>query len=403
MRIKLKDTYYYFLFIWLIANYAMRTGLSGINTHLIGIAYRAVTWGCLFCVFFRWLKYVNDGWIPIKQFLMQGIILGIMFLSYFKSGRDELFLAMIFIVGAVNTEREKRIKTAFYASIAGMFAVIASYSIGIININVTNSLREGISVIRYSMGFSHPNAFATLVLQFTVFYIYIFFSKVKTISIIILLFVNYCAYKVTYSRTSFLLSLLFLMLVFGLKNLSKQKMKKMWSWILNNITKIALFAGAIGTVYIAVNYEKNLGILSLLESGDTLQTRVRLWGEALKIYPVTFWGQVVNVVKSSEYDFEQGRGVVLDNAYLFSLLSYGIIPTSVLVILYYKILKYEYFRKSSLFIICIIVFVLLGFTEKYFVSLMYNFTMLGLADVFYEAKPIKRKRRKIIFINNNCF
>lgn len=123
MKIKIKNIYYYCLFIWLMANYAMRTGFSGINLHVIGIVYRGVTWGCIVLIIFRWLKYVNDGLITTKCFFLQSTILTISFLSFFKSGRDELLLAMIFIVGAINTERDKVFRIAYRASMLGTLIV----------------------------------------------------------------------------------------------------------------------------------------------------------------------------------------------------------------------------------------------------------------------------------------
>lgn len=381
MKIKVRNIYYYCLFIWLIANYAMRTGFSGINLHIIGIAYRAITWGCIFAIVLRWLKYVNSGMIRAKSFAVQAIVLVAAFLSYFKSGRDELLLSMIFIVGAINTEREKVFKTAYRANILGMIIVVGSYLIGIIDHSITYSLRDGINVSRYSMGFSHPNAFAALVLQLTVLYFYLNFNRIKTKSLIFWMLINTLVYRITYSRTSFLLSLLFLIIAFCYKNSSKLKIQKIWNWVVNNVTKVLLIAGLGDSVYLAVNYKSNLKILQFLSSGDTLQTRVRLMGQALEIYPITLFGQVVNTIKSSEYNFALGNGVVLDNAYIFSLLSYGVIPTLILVILYGKTLQYEYSRKNSLFVICAIIFVVLGFSEKYFVSLMYNFTLLGLSSI----------------------
>lgn len=125
--------------------------------HIIGITYRAITWACIFLIIFRWLKYVNDGLITTKCFFLQSTILAISFLSYFKSGRDELLLAMIFIVGAINTERDKVFRIAYRASMLGTLIVTGCYLSGIINSSVTNSLRDGVNVARYSMGFSHPN------------------------------------------------------------------------------------------------------------------------------------------------------------------------------------------------------------------------------------------------------
>ena len=107
-------------------------------------------------------------------------------------------------------------------------------------------------------------------------------------------------------------------------------------------------------------------------------------GQALEIYPITLLGQVVNTIKSSEYSFALGNGVVLDNAYIFSLLAYGILPTIILVVLYYITLQKEYFSKNILFIISAVIFIILGFSEKYFMSPMYNFTLLGLSETFYQ-------------------
>ena len=384
MKIKIKNIYYYCLFIWLMANYAMRTGFSGINLHVIGIVYRGVTWACIFLIIFRWLKYVNDGLITTKCFFLQSTILAISFLSYFKSGRDELLLAMIFIVGAINTERDKVFRIAYRTSMLGTLIVTGCYLSGIINSSVTNSLRDGVNVARYSMGFSHPNAFAAIVLQLTVLYLYFNYKKVKTGSLLLCVGFNYLSYRITYSRTSFTLAILFLIIVFCYKNSSIIRIEKIWNWIVNNITKILLFVGLVGSVYVAMNYKQNLWLFNFLSNGDTLQTRVRLMGQALEIYPITLLGQVVNTIKSSEYSFALGNGVVLDNAYIFSLLAYGILPTIILVVLYYITLQKEYFSKNILFIISAVIFIILGFSEKYFMSPMYNFTLLGLSETFYQ-------------------
>ena len=365
----------------------MRTGVSGINLHIIGLTYRAITWGCIILLLVRWVKYANDGLVGRKYFLIQICILLIAFYSYYNSGRDELLLCIIFIIGAVNTSRDDAFRTAFRANTIGMLIVIICALTGIISNSMTVSLRNGANVSRYSMGFSHPNAFAALVLQLTALYIYFNFKTIKVRHLLLLEVANYFIFRVTYSRTSFVLATLLLMVIFIYKKASRIGLNRLSEWVINNTSKVVLLLGAAGSIYVALNYRKNLQIFSFLTNGDTLQTRIRLLGQALEIYPITLFGQVINTVRSSEYNFTLGNGVVLDNAYIFLLLAYGIVLTIVLVVFYLKTLKCEYLNSNVLFVICAILFIILGFSEKYFVSPMYNFTLLGLADVFYQGTP----------------
>jgi hypothetical protein len=80
------------------------------------------------------------------------------------------------------------------------------------------------------------------------------------------------------------------------------------------------------------------------------------------------------------------RGVVLDNAYVFALLTYGVINTVMLILGYIIAFGEENKMKDRAFFICTVVFILMGFTEKYFVDLMYNFTLLFLTRAIYKTE-----------------
>ena len=65
-----------------------------------------------------------------------------------------------------------------------------------------------------------------------------------------------------------------------------------------------------------------------------------------------------------------------DSAIIYSLLSYGIITTILMISLYIDGIKKIIKDKNYIVLACIIIFVLSIFTEKYFIRIANNFTLI---------------------------
>lgn len=179
---------------------------------------------------------------------------------------------------------------------------------------------------------------------------------------------------------------------------------KIWRGISRNIVKILLTMGVFVSLYLGFNY-KNLSsaFLNLFLRDQSLKSRIMLLNISLRNYSISVFGQRLNIISSTEYLTTTGKYAVLDNAYLYCLLAYGIINSVIIVFVYYKTIRYMVQKRDFDYIGVLLIFVISGFFEKYFINPMYNFTLFAMGCAFLKRKPdtLARQEEMTIYTNLN--
>lgn len=383
MRFRVSDIYYYCLFIWIITVQFLHSGITEIIT-IWGLIYRFITLLVIAIIVIRYMNHILSKRIEYRKLLFGILIASPSLISYFICGRDDLVVITTFIVGSIHTDFKRSLKTILRAQIISVLIIVILSVLGVIE-NGTFIAQRGDTVVRYALGFAHPNTLAMNVFQIIALIIYTHFEKLKSGHYFALCVLSFVIYFASHSRTSLYISLALIVIIFIYRIFSAIHLRKIWTFIIYNTSKIIILAGIIGSIYLAINF--NNGILATFGQYGSLISRFRLLNTAMSVFEVNLFGQYINIVSSSDYYSTQAylsQGAVLDNSYIYSLLQYGIVNTVWIFFGYYQSIKNARKKKDWAFLICAIAFLIMGFTEKYFVSLIYNFTLLMIGQWLYQ-------------------
>lgn len=392
MRIKIKmNTMYYFaLYIYILNTVVLYGGITDVipfwqKMHVV-LGYVSIV-----LIFFHIKR--NLKWMTKHSAIYASIMFISSWISYKLSKREDIFFMALFIIGAIGTDFMESAKVILKAQITALIIIFTLCFGGLIHNTIIVSDRVGGSMVRYSMGFAHPNTLAALIFQIIALIIYINREKIKLPGYIALGAVTILGYKITYSRTSLVASLILLVVAYSYKIFSRIGAKKIWNVVSHNVVKIILLIGMILSIYLAKNYNNFEGWISFFINYDTISVRLKLLNIALSIYGLTPFGQEVNIVNSIGYfsNFDS-QSAVLDNSFVFMLIVYGVINTIWFLLGYFKSIKYAQKNIDWAYMICVVSFIAMAFTEKYLVSLMYNFTVLMIGQRLYSKSNSAYKR-----------
>ena len=250
----------------------------------------------------------------------------------------EYYICALIIILSKNISKENRLKILLFWSIVFFCGNVLLDRFNFLEIATYTKRKYGDKVIsRYLLGFTNPNMPFMMVLPILFIIYYIsdtkkFLSKLK-VGILILIS-SYVIFRLTYSRTGFILSLIFTILIL----LKDKYIKKIKFFIQSEIIVFTL---------ITILYSEKLKNTIF---NQILSTRPYLYDYYLKNIPVSFFswkGEEVIIT-----------GLPLDSEYLRLLFGYGIfgLMLGVIIILYiFKILfeKNDYKAVRILMIILI--------------------------------------------------
>lgn len=310
-------------------------------------------------------KYTKKEWVII----IAGGILGIV--AYYFSGRDILFRMYAMVVASKGISRDTALKTLYISLLFSyvLFIVRGIMGIGYPIVDVRDYGRGGVEA-RYNFGFSHANmchysfwvviAVGTLLLK----------EKMKWWYLVIAEVLNLVLYQFTISRTGFLVSSFFIIMV-----LVGMVVKEKW------FDNLVLFGGVSTQIVVCViswlaakygTWGKYQGLLTLVNR--LLTRRVEMAGWMTSEYQLSlFSDQSVNL----QY---------VDMGYVKLAFDYGLVYYSLYILLTILLLikcYREQRRSESIFLITLILY---NFIESVQASNIYctqSFLIILLVDTWY--------------------
>ena len=322
-----------------------------------------------------------------KNEILKIVLIGtLIFISAYFSGVKLLLTAFIFIVAAKDIDINKVIKLTLFIQILCISIIVMLALSGVIE-NRIFTRRDG--DIRYSLGFTHPNAFAGQILQLIIISVWIRWEKFNYKDYLILLLLGLFILKVCDSRTSSLLIFILIIMVAIYKYLEHKPIKRID--ILNKAiyigTQISIIMSSVVSIALGVLYDPNNKIYFLINK--LLSGRIKLLHDYYINQGYSIIGQKIEIIstyaskKTALYDT-----TALDNAYGHIAVRYGIIILIVFVIGYYLVAKKAFKEKNIKALICIFIYILFGITEVYIFNLPYNVLFLLFAIAIYSDKKI---------------
>lgn len=347
---------------------------------------------CYFCIIFilNLTTYINRVFEKaldinilksIKMFnifllLFFTIILFILKNNFKKSDIKIIFLIIIFtiflqkyylsffiIIITSFIEKRIRLKYFFFTSCFFYIFILFLNSLGILEFNnILYGIRkyEKYEVYRHALGFAHPNmAMSNLIPIFSLLY-YIYYPKYKKIVIGIILVVGKIIFDLTFSRTTFLLIILFIILI-----LIKDKyIKKLRLLFLTEGFFIVFF-----TFYLPFYFRDT--VLNKLFSG-----RLWLFHYYLTNHKITLFGYS----KIKEF-YER---YPLDNVYLKTLFENGLLGFSLLIILIFLTMYILFKNKDYKAVRIFSIILIFGFMEGTALFYYFNIIYFIICDYIFK-------------------
>lgn len=300
-------------------------------------------------------------------------------LGFYFRGYTIWITTFMMILTIKNFNLTKILMKSYLSSIISLIFVVISFKMNIIS--EFTLVREG--NVRHSLGFSHPNFLAGILLLIFVKTLFMFYkSRKQNIQIIILTLVVIIVLNiVTGSRTSTLTAIFSWLIFFMYINIPKLFHNKKIIYVLS----FSVLLGFIVSYIFAKNYDNYNPImftLNKLTSG-----RLRMANQFLLENKVNFFGNELDVL-TTEKAINSGylQTKILDNAYVSILLKYGLINVILFNIFYIlsmiKMIKLNMIKE----VLLILIFVVFGFFESYFTYFQFNFTILFWGLLFQGGK-----------------
>lgn len=303
-------------------------------------------------------------------FLIIGIIVTLL-------TKNSLFLAF-FVMGIYcrknNISNEYLVKNYLFMT--------AIFFLGMILLNFFEILPNGVNVhyrgdsIRNDFGFGNPNTPFLASLPLYAGYLYLRFDKYDIYDRLLLLTVSFIIYLQTYSRTGLMTILTILLFIEIVKRVDIRKNKIIT--LLLTLLPIIITGLSFFTAKFLNTYFFN----------EILSHRPETWD--IYIRHINFF--------RNQYYYTLLETYPLDNSYIFSFVLYGILFTTLLLILYTYYMRKNILENNAKMIAICSIFLIYSFGENILFNIGLNFTLIlaissiSLRDFFGPKKSIFQKR-----------
>lgn len=298
--------------------------------------------GYLFCTFeLIRSKYNTKCFILTLVFVFTGIatLISNKSVDYIIASSMLNFILVTICIKNVSFEKIIRVDLIAKISFTLMLAILCCCNIVE---NVTTTRASG--VVRFSMGFAHPNRLGAMLFLIVIYLTYIRREKLNLKDIFFQIFMFMVTYKLTDSRSSEL-GIIIVIILTGLNLVHKRRKNKGFNKIQRYLIVIVVISMIVVMFYLAANYNSNNSKMSMLNT--LFNSRLELGGLTLKYYKPSLFGTGIQTYAWEEV-LSQGMSHALvgsDILYLYIYLNYGII--SLLIYLYVIVVAIIFAAKND--------------------------------------------------------
>lgn len=370
LRISISKMYLSCLFLWSILYSLANESTMSKTFQFLPTLFRLV-WFAIRVFLIVKIAYKNTK----KDVLISVLILMIGIISSFQSNSSFLEGFFWFLASAKGIKCNKSVKSLFYGQLIAFVVIVSFCCLGIIENNVI--IRTSTGIVRYSMGYNHPNNLAAKILQLTLMYIYLIQSRLSIKQCIFGLIVTGVNYIITNSLTATLLLLCSIVLIivylFSIKNIILFSQLSRW---LIKFLKFVFIAMAGFSIISAVTF-KNNALIQGFDLTSTLSSRFTQMYYYLQEYSVKPWGQPLYYHGLDNKSNIFGL-YTLDNAYMYLLLGLGAIAFMVFIGLYIITLHKSIKFHDRIVVIILAIYAIYGLLETVLIRFSYNFALVFL-------------------------
>ncbi len=305
--------FYVVFFLWFSLDYLYSLDISNYSWGTYSFYLRLLSPLKYFLVIYIFIfrKYTLKGWLLIS------CISVILFLSARRSSLYDVFYAFLFIVSSKKEYIKKAIKMAAVLLIAYIIITLLCAFSGIIN----NSLYyRGNGMVRYSLGFPHPNQVGFRIFIVVSSIIWLREGRLRIYDYAFILITILLTWYVINSRTS-----CFCIILITFVSLFSQKYRDSKYASKKNLLFILIAGGLLINLLLLFGtiFYNGEGLLSI--ANKLLSQRLLYGHQAFEEFGTSLLGQQIYVTASERMIAGLGEEIIIDSAYINILMRSGII------------------------------------------------------------------------------
>lgn len=382
-------------FIIFLVNIHLENTVLGWTNNIFSIISKIIRYGCylifLINIFLDWKSGEKITW----PMLIAGVI---SILTFIFSKNTAIILLLIVLFALRKIEMKKLIKIAYYTNLIMFIVVILSSVIGII----PNWIFERDDThIRLALGYHWATIPLTLFFFIVLMSFYLKRENVTIIEIYLNLVSSVVLFKLTDSRTGFILILLVILSTVLIKilkkfdiNIKKYKDSKIVKYII-----CALPIIIIAFIFLILIFDDNQ-LTSRIN--DLLSGRIYFAKQALQNYEITPFGKKIEWYGWGGYGYIEQENFsynFVDISYIKILLDYGVITLILLVASYILSINEWIKRKDYYSVYALLIILLWACIEPNIINISMNIFILLLIPIINYG-PINKLDYDNIIKNN---
>lgn len=312
-------------------------------------------------------------------------LLGLSTIVYRVSGEKGVLICMVTVAAMKNVSLKRAFGTGLVvwaAAVGGRFLTSLVCIEGVQTAVQTKNISG--AVLRYFMGYPHPNVLHISYLILTAFVIFQVKETYNWKHFLILSLGNLFLFFYSYSFTGALTVMAYLLLSWYVR---KKRISKAEYFLVRLIFPACILFSVI--LPIALRGKA-------FEAADRIfNNRIHLAKHFLTLENMSLFGNNLAAITTDT--------ITMDNAYIFALVVYGI-PVFLLICIAYLALVSDYIKqKKNIELAMICCFLIAGITEPFLFNTSFkNLTLLFIGEGLFQVLQEKEKRKREIAVFRNC-
>ena len=328
---------------------------------------------CLLAAFLCFVVKICLTEHTLGELLQMAVLLGMGFLSWRNSGEKAAFIYIAVIVGMKHVPVKRVFKVgAVIWTIAFFGTTILALTRQIPDLALVHSKLGLGHIIRWSLGYTHPNVLHISYVILLVFFFYLarLNRRQLLISTGVAYLFNFYIFLYSVSYTGLILTTVYLLLnlYFNLRT-KESRLEKI---LIMCVFPVCALLSVIGPVAVK---GRVFDILNKM-----MNTRWNLSRYFLTHQPITLFGGRMTDLPDTSYS--------IDCSYVYALMYYGIVLFVLLCVAYFLTVRYEVKTEKRRELAIMLSFFIAGMSEPFMANLSFkNLTLLFIGEYYYQAAP----------------
>ena len=318
--------------------------------------------------------------------------------------KNEILRMFMFVASCKGIDMKKCLKWTFWISLSGVLGLMLLSVTGIFGtVTIMKEYPGSVFVPRYCFGLGNPNSFHIMVFALVLLGSYVFYEKLKWWVYVCIAVMNVILYFLTDSRTPTIMifATILAILIF--------KLSKKWPKVWKTVLKSLCFLACLGSVAVSIFFSAIAPIIHDIDWGYSelgkdhwlKKVDLLLSGRIRNLTERDFWVDLKSWKLFSPPEYNWNFDLGFHRIFYW----YGIIPATLILIVFSLLFIYLYRRDCDKEIILLTLVAIFTVAEAHFVSVYigrcYPVFILGAFwSLMLEKGAFSRNSRDIIVVKN---